>query len=151
VSATNSALSHGRTIEHVRIGEEIVPFELPLTLQRLIMEAGANRDFTPLHHDREDARATGAPDAYANTMFIQTILEAGLRCWMGDTGWLEELDIRMEAFNLVGTVVSAHARVIDRRPELDGGTVVLDVWLESDGKRTVSGRARVRLPRAVST
>jgi acyl dehydratase len=137
-----------RAIEDVSVGEEIPPFGVPLTLQRLVMEAAANRDFTPLHHDREDARATGAPDAYANTMFIQAILEAALRSWMGVRGWLAELDIQMVAFNLVGTVVTAHGRVTDVNDDGDGGTVCLDVWLEADRLRTVVGRARVRLPSA---
>ena len=138
----------GRAIEDVWIGEEIQPFGVPLTLQRLVMEAAANRDFTPLHHDRDDARATGAPDAYANTMFIQAMIEAALRSWMGARGWLEELDIRMEAFNLVGTFVTACGRVTDVIPEGDSGTACLDVWLEADGVRTVVGTARVRLATA---
>jgi acyl dehydratase len=144
----NTRVLAGRAIEDVGTGEEIPPFSVPLTLQRLVMEAGANRDFTPLHHDREDARATGAPDAYANTMLIQAVLEAALRSWMGDRGWLEELDIQMDAFNLVGTVVTARGRVTDVKLDDDGGTVRLDVWLEAERVRTVVGRAQVRLPNA---
>lgn len=144
----NTRVLAGRAIEDVGIGEEIPPFSVPLTLQRLVMEAGANRDFTPLHHDREDARATGAADAYANTMFIQAMLEAALRSWMGDRGWLDELDIQMDAFNLVGTVVTAYGRVTEVTPNDDGGTVSLDVWLEAERVRTVVGRAQVRLSNA---
>jgi acyl dehydratase len=145
---TGTRVSSERTFEDVFIGEEIAPFGVPLTLQRLVMEAAANRDFTPLHHDRHDARATGAPDAYANTMFIQALLEAALRTWMGSRGWLEELEIRMVAFNLVGRVVTAHGRVSKVQPDVDGGAVWLDVWLDADGERTVVGEARVRLPNA---
>jgi acyl dehydratase len=145
---TGTRVPLGRTIDDLLVGEAIEPFGVPLTMQRLVMEAAANRDFTPLHHDRDDAKATGAPDAYANTMFIQALLEAALRSWMGARGWLEELEIRMEAFNLVGRFVAAHGRVAEVRVEPDGGTAVLDVWLEADGLRTVHGRAQVRLPRA---
>lgn len=145
---TGTRVSLERTFEDVYVGEEITPFGVPLTLQRLVMEAAANRDFTPLHHDRDDARATGAPDAYANTMFIQALLEAGLRTWMGSRGWLEELEIRMVAFNLVGRLVTAHGRVSRVESDGDGGAVSLDVWLEADGERTVVGEARVRLPHA---
>jgi hypothetical protein len=34
-----------------------------------VMAAGANRDFNAIHHNAEVARATGAPDIYANTLF----------------------------------------------------------------------------------
>jgi len=130
----------------VAVGEKIEPFGVPLTLQRMVMEAGANRDFSPLHHDREYAVATGGPDAYANTIFIQAILEAALRMWMGDRGWLQELEIRMEEFNVVGAFVAAHGRVTDVRDQLDGRRVSLDVWVESDRVRTVVGTAVVQLP-----
>jgi acyl dehydratase len=112
------------------------------------MEAGANRDYAPLHYDRDYARGVGAPDAFADTPFIQAILEAGLRSWMGSGGWLELLEIRMERFNLVGTLVSAHGEVVSIEPDQDGGRVELKVWLESDRVQTVSGRAVLRLPAA---
>ena len=49
------------TFNDVVEGAELPEFAVPLTIQRLVMEAGANRDFAPMHHDREIARATGAP------------------------------------------------------------------------------------------
>ena len=33
---------------------------IPITLQRLVMEAGANRDFSLMHHDGSIARTAGA-------------------------------------------------------------------------------------------
>jgi acyl dehydratase len=148
MTTTDTQGATSRTLEMVCLGEEIPPFGRPLTLQRLVMEAAANRDFTPLHHDRDDARATGAPDAYANTMFIQAIIEASLRQWMGPQGWLDQLNIRMESFNLVDTFVTAHGKVVDIEEGEHSGVVAFDVWMTADGKRTVSGNARVRLPRA---
>ena len=46
----------------IREGDELPPFSLALTLQRLVMEAGVNRDFAPIHHDPQIARATGAAE-----------------------------------------------------------------------------------------
>jgi acyl dehydratase len=127
-------------------GTEIPEFALPLTIQRLVMEAGANRDFTPIHHDREITRATGAPDPYANTMLIQSVLEATLREWMGLAGQLRTLRFTMRAFATVGTIMSGHGRVTAIRAEQGGQFVDLDVWTDSDGSQTATGSATVWLP-----
>jgi hypothetical protein len=128
------------------IGTEIPEFALPLTIQRLVMEAGANRDFTPIHHDRDLTRATGAPDPYANTMLIQSVLEATLREWMGLAGRLRTLCFSMRAFATAGTIMSGHGRVTAIRAEPDGQFVDLDVWTASDGTQTATGTATVWLP-----
>lgn len=127
-------------------GVEIPEFTLPLTIQRLVMEAGANRDFTPIHHDRELTRATGAPDPYANTMLIQSVLEATLREWMGLAGQLRTLRFSMRAFATAGAIMSGHGRVTAIRAEQGGRFVDLDVWTASDGAQTATGTATVWLP-----
>ncbi len=33
------------------VGEYLPEISIPITLQRLVMEAGANRDFSLMHHD----------------------------------------------------------------------------------------------------
>jgi acyl dehydratase len=80
-----------RNFDQVRQGEQIPAFPLALTLQRLVMESAANRDFAPIHHNREIARAGGAPQPYANTMLVQAMFEATLRQWMGLDGRLRKL------------------------------------------------------------
>ena len=130
----------------MQAGTELPEFALPLTMQRLVMEAGVNRDFMPIHHDREIARATGAPDPYANTMLIQSVLEATLREWMGLAGRLRTLRFNMRAFAAAGTIMSGHGRVTAIRTEPGGQFVDLDVWTASDGTPTATGTATVWLP-----
>jgi acyl dehydratase len=127
-------------------GTEIPEFSVPLTVQRLVMEAAANRDFTPIHHDREFTRATGAPDPYANTMLIQAVLEATLREWMGLAGQLRTLRFNMRAFATAGAIMSGHGRVTRIRTERGGRFVDLDVWTASNGTQTATGSATVWLP-----
>jgi acyl dehydratase len=127
-------------------GTEIPEFSLPLTIQRLVMEAAANRDFTPIHHDRDLTRATGAPDPYANTMLIQAVLEATLREWMGLAGRLRKLGFTMRAFATSGAILSGHGRVTAIRTEQGGELVDVDLWTDSDGVQTATGTATVWLP-----
>jgi acyl dehydratase len=130
----------------VSAGANVPTFSLPLTIQRLVMEAGANRDFTPIHHDRELTRTTGAPDPYANTMLVQAVFEATLRQWMGLAGRLRQLQFSMRSFAAAGAILSGHGRVIATRADDGGGYVDLEIWTESGGTRAAIGTATVWLP-----
>jgi acyl dehydratase len=132
--------------DEVEEGVELPEFSLPLTIQRLVMEAAANRDFTPIHHDREITRATGAPEPYANTMLTQAVFEATLREWMGLAGRLRTLRFTMRAFATAGAILSCHGRVTAMRAEQGGGFVDVDIWTDSDGTQTATGTATVWLP-----
>jgi acyl dehydratase len=129
----------------VCVGDAVPPFTVAITLQRLVMEAGANRDFSPIHFDAEVARASGAPHAFANTTLNETLIEAALREWAGLGARIRTIAFRMRDFNAVGDVVSATGTVTAVQ---DDGRVELDVWIESDRGRTVQGSAVVELPAA---
>lgn len=134
------------TFDQVSEGDELPPFGLALTLQRLVMEAGANRDFAPIHHNADIARASGAPGPFANVMLVQALLEAALRDWMGMDGRLRKLGVKLGSFATAGDMMTGHGRVTATRPEEHGGLVDLDVWTESAGARAAVGTATVWLP-----
>jgi len=134
-----------RTFDSVAVGDELEPISIPITLQRLVMEAGANRDFSLIHHDRDVARATGAPDAYMNTFFIAGMLERLLREWMGHAGQLNKItNLRMQVFNPVGETVSFAGRVTGKDDKT--ARVELELWSETSAGQTVTAMATVTLP-----
>ncbi len=94
------------------VGDSIGEISIPVTLQRLVMEPGANRDFSLIHHDRDVARATGAGDAYMNTFFIAGMFERLLREWMGPQGSIRRIaNLRMKLFNCVGDTVTFNGQI----------------------------------------
>ena len=48
------------------VGDELPAFELEVTATVIVAGAIASRDFMPVHHDRDYARAQGAPDLFMN-------------------------------------------------------------------------------------
>ena len=136
-----------RSIDSVSVGEEIGAVSIPVTLQRLVIEAGANRDFSLIHHDRDVARATGAPDAYMNTFFIAGMFERLLREWMGPRGRINKIcNLRMKIFNCVGDTPVFEGRV----ESIDSSTRRVTIVLTSstDSGITVTADATVTLPDA---
>jgi hypothetical protein len=131
-------------ISQVAEGTALPAISIPITLQRLVMEAGANRDFSLIHHDTGVARSTGAPDAFANTFFLMGMFERLLREWAGPKARIRKIGpLRMMIFNTVGDTVQFTGSV--ETVDADAGTVSLDLWGESERGRTVASRAIVEL------
>jgi len=130
--------------EDVKVESELDPVTIPLTLQRMVMEAGANRDFSSIHHDRDAAVATGAPDVYMNTFFILGMFERLLREWMGLRGTIKKIgSLRMKVFNCVGDLATYKGKVREKHEE--NGLVILDIWSETHKGETVTAEAIVTL------
>jgi hypothetical protein len=124
------------------VGDAIPPVALALTVQRMVMEAGASRDFMPVHHDARVAHAQGAPDMYASTFLVTTLMERTLRAWAGNAARILRLGpFRMTRFACVGRVLTCRGRIA----AVEGDEVEVDVWMDDGEGETMRGRARVRL------
>jgi len=132
------------SIAAVKAGDVLSPISIPITLQRLVMEAGANRDLSLIHHDSRVAQATGAPDAFANTYFLMGMFERLMRQWAGPKARIRKIGpLRMMVFNAVGDTVQFVGTVesVDKA----AGTVSLDMWVQSARGKTVTAKAVVEL------
>lgn len=141
-----------RTWDEVSEGDVLPSVEFPLPVYRLVMAAGATRDFNSIHHNTEFAQASGAPEMYANNMFLLGMWERCVREWIGLDGTIRSLKkFRMSSFNTTGSTVVVKGEVV--RTWLDGetGHVELKVWSENGDAVTVGpGTVEVTLPRATS-
>ena|SRR5690606_2300481 len=72
--------------EDVQEGDELPSLQFPLSVYRLVMAASANQDFNSIHHNSEYAKKTGAPDMYANNIFLQGMWERTVREYIGNAG-----------------------------------------------------------------
>lgn len=134
-----------RTLQDVAIGDEVPGVDFPLSIYRLVVAAGGNRDFNSIHHNSSYARATGASDMYASTFVIMGAWERVIRDFIGSAGTIRAIrNFRMRAFNLVGSVMTVGGRVADIR---DDGTVVLELTSRVADDITVGpGHVDVTLP-----
>ena len=139
-----------RHFEDVRVGDQLAPVEFPLTVYRLVMEAGANRDFNSIHHNSDYAKATGAPEMYASTSFLLGMWERAVRDFIGLEGTVKSIrGFRMKKFNPVGTTTVVRGEV-QSAADTDGvGVLELSVWCENGGQITVGpGVVTVTVPRS---
>jgi acyl dehydratase len=142
-TSSDSAATERRSFAEIAVGDRVPPFEVAMTLQRLVMEAAANRDFAPIHFDPAEARASGSPEVYVNSTFVETLLEATIRTWAGLQARIKVLEYAMKDFTTIGAVATGAGVVRSRSPD---GTVELDLWIDSARGRTVEARATVSFP-----
>jgi acyl dehydratase len=137
-----------RVLADVTVGDQLESVAFPLTVYRLVMEAGACRDFNSIHHNSEYARSTGAPDMYAATAFLLGTWERTIRQYIGTAGTIRSLrGFRMRRFNPVGTTVVVRGEVLSAVADGEVGIVELALRCENAGEVTVGpGAATVTVP-----
>jgi hypothetical protein len=137
--------------EDVSEGDEVPALAFPLSVYRLVVEAGANRDFNSIHHNTEHAQKTGAPEMYANTIFLQGMWERTVREYIGLAGVMKSLKgFRMKIFNNVGETVITKGRVKRKWQERREALVDLEIWSEnSKGISVGPGIVVITLPRRI--
>jgi 3-methylfumaryl-CoA hydratase len=127
------------------VGVGLPAFAVTLTLQRVVMEAAANRDFAPIHYDPEAASGSGAPNVYVNGTFVETLLEVMIRSWAGLGARIRVIEFSMLSFNCVGDEIEASGVVSKVNETADPPTAELEVWIDGPRGRTVTGSAIVEL------
>jgi acyl dehydratase len=134
--------------EDVHEGDEVPAVSFPLTVYRLVVEAGANRDFNAIHHNSEAARASGAPEMYANTGFLLGMWERTIREFAGLDGRIRRIaGFRMRRFNTVGQTVVVSGSVKRTWREEGEGLVELELQSAVAGEVTVGpGTVTLALP-----
>lgn len=134
--------------DDVREGDELEPLHFPLTIYRLIMAAAGNRDFNAIHHNSDYARRSGAPDMYANTLFLQGMWERSVRDYIGLEGTIRRLrGFRMMSFNTVGHTVTVRGKVTTKSREGGLGLVEIELWSENENGISVGpGSITITLP-----
>ena len=124
----------------MKVGDPLPEIQIPITLHRLVMEAGANRDLSMIHHDTKIAQATGAPDAYANTFFLMGMFERQLREFIGLTSHIKKIGpMQMKTFNCVGDVLLFKGKIT----AIEDGVISAEQWVESERGVTTTCLSKV--------
>ena len=138
-----------RLWDDVAVGDSIGTLAYPITVSRLVIAAGAQRDFNAIHHNSDFARATGAPDMYVNSLFLQGMWERLVRDYIGPSGRIRSLGgFRMRSFNCPGDTVISSGTVTEKW--IDGDRAMIRIELRSGNKGGLTvgpGFVTAELPR----
>ena len=100
----------------VRQGQVLPAIRVPISVTSAMATALATRDYQPVHHDLERARALGSQTVFTNTHTTAGYLERLVMQWAGPNAFLKSVKLRLgvpsyagDELVLGGTVVATDA------------------------------------------
>ncbi len=118
-----------------------------LSYQRIVMSIAVDRMWSPIHHDRDRARAAGFADIIFNTRSYEMLFEVMLRRWIGLDGKIRKLGpFRMNGSSYPEDTITAQARVLETLEEAGEKRVKLALSVLNPRGEAASGEAQVALP-----
>ncbi len=144
---TSAHASSPRSSE-IAVGDELPPFELPVTSTVIVAGAIASRDFMPAHHDAEFAKAQGAPDLFMNIMTTNGYVSRFVTDWAGPEAMLRKIAIRLGAPAIPGQPLRFSGQVTQTSHEGDECVIEVAVRAASQLGDHATGTVTLTLPRA---
>ncbi len=130
------------------VGDAVTPLLVDVDATRIVAGAIATRDFMPAHHDRDFAKAQGAPDIFMNILSDTAYCSRFLTDWAGPDAMVTKLAIRLGVPVFPGHMLTFTGSVTGLRTEGDAGVVEVTFTAAGDLGDHVSGTAELSLPAA---
>jgi acyl dehydratase len=116
------------------------------------IETNIEDDIVAAHWDTYLARQSGIPYPYDEGIMRIGWLAHLLTDWMGDDGFLRELDVTLRRPNMLNDLSWCTGRVTGKRVDGNQHLVDVEVWITNQrGERTAVGTAVVELPSRVGS
>ena len=133
------------TFDQVKLGDRLPELHIPLTTTLIVAGALASRDYTPVHHDKAAAQATGLQDVFMNILTTNGLVGRYVTDWAGPDAVLRKVAIKLGAPNLPGDTMKITGTV--QAKDEAAGVVDLEVQGRNAWGSHVTARVRVALPR----
>jgi 3-methylfumaryl-CoA hydratase len=138
--------THQLRFDALAVGDEVPPYAMWLSYQRIVMSVAVDRMFSGLHHNRELARWRGFRDIIFNTRGYEMMFEIMLRRWIGLDGKIVRLGpFRMTGSSYPGDVVTVRARVT-AKSEPSERLATVELVAVNDRGEAAKGEAQIALP-----
>ncbi len=127
-------------------GIELPPFDLNVTSTVIVAGAIASRDFMPVHHDPDYARAQGAPDMFMNILTTNGYVSRFVTDWAGPDAFVRKIAIRLGGPAIPGQPLRFSGHVKDKTQENDECVIEVAIRAANDLGDHATGTVTVSLP-----
>jgi acyl dehydratase len=138
-------MSRTITLRDVSVGTALPELPIPITTTMIVAGALASRDFTPPHHDKAAAEASGMQDVFMNILTTNGLVGRYVTDWAGPDAVLRGVAIKLGAPNLPGDTMRLSGTV--RAKDEEAGVVEIQVAGTNSWGDHVTGTVTVALPR----
>ncbi len=137
--------SRSVTLADVEVGTQLPEQAIDITVTLIVGGALASRDFTPVHHDKAAAQATGMQDVFMNILTTNGLVGRYVTDWAGPDAILRGVNIKLGTPNLPGDTMKMSGRV--KAKDEAEGVVEIDVAGTNSWGDHVTGTVKVALPK----
>jgi acyl dehydratase len=138
--------ARSRQAREIHVGDELPPFELPVTSTVIVAGAIASRDFMPAHHDGDFAKGQGAPDLFMNILTTNGYVSRFVTDWAGPEAMVRKIAIRLGAPAVPGQALRFSGQVTATSEDGDEVVVELAIRAANDLGDHATGTVVVTLP-----
>ena len=129
----------------VEVGMQLPEQAIPITVTLIVGGALASRDFTPVHHDKAAAQATGMQDVFMNILTTNGLVGRYVTDWAGPDAMLRGVNIKLGTPNLPGDTMKMSGKI--KSKDDAEGVVEIDVAGANSWGDHVTGTVKVALPK----
>jgi acyl dehydratase len=127
----------------VNVGDALPEQQIPITSSLIVGGALASQDFTPVHHDRAAAEATGMQNVFMNILTTNGLVERFVTDWAGVDARVTNVSIKLGTPNLPGETMVMTGSVTEK---VDAeNAVVVEVAGKNAWGNHVTGSIRLAL------
>ncbi len=128
----------------VSVGDSLPNLDIPLTVSLIVGGALASRDYTPVHHDKAAAQATGMADVFMNILTTNGLVGRYVTDWAGIDARVTQVGIKLGTPNLPGDTMKLTGEVTSK----DDASKTVEVVVSGDNAwgNHVTGTVAIELP-----
>jgi len=134
-----------RSFNQVSVGEKLPDFNFPISVSFVVGSAVASRDFTPVHHNKAAANASGMANIFPNILADNGLVGRYINDWAGPESTIRRINIKLGAPVMPGEELKFTGEVVAK----DEASGIVDVKVTGKGNwgMHLNGIARVQLPK----
>ncbi len=133
--------------EKISVGDPLPVFDLRVTSTVIVAGAIASRDFMPVHHDADYARAKGSPHMFMNILTTNGYLSRYVTDWAGPEAVVKNIKVRLGAPAIPEKVLRFTGEVLSVSEEGDERLVEVSVRAANELGDHATGSVLISLPR----
>lgn len=129
----------------VNVGDKLPDMGIDINVSFVVAGAVASRDFTPVHHNKGAANASGLANVFPNILTDNGLAGRFVTDWAGPESTLKRVNIKLGAPVQPGEVLKFTGEVAAK----DDATGIVDVKVTGKGNwgMHLDGIVRVQLPK----
>lgn len=129
----------------VNVGDKLPDMGIDINVSFVVAGAVASRDFTPVHHNKAAANASGLANVFPNILTDNGLVGRFVTDWAGPDATLKRVNIKLGAPVQPGEVLKFTGEVAAK----DDANNIVDVKVTAKGNwgMHLDGIARVQLPK----